>query len=138
MGGMIQSSLNTVWISHGWIQVSGSISIDMRSVRSVQSRLDELHLSGQYLRVSGVDGDPNEAASHGLKPGEWGAWQGWIRMLNKASIICFFVHLMEDDVDISDMFPKLVQDELLRGLLALAESCLYGCLCLPATMFSLA
>ncbi|MCB4408002.1 hypothetical protein [Synechococcus sp. MU1642] len=84
----------------------------------VQSRLAELHLSDQYLRISGVEGDAKEAASRGLKPGEWGAWQGWIRMLDQASRSSSpFVHLMEDDVDISDLFLKLVQDDLLLGLL---------------------
>ena len=40
-------------------------------------------------------------------------------MLDKASqSSASFVHLMEDDVDISDLFLKLVQDDLLLGILA--------------------
>ena len=65
----------------------------------MQSRLAELHLSGQYLRISGIEVDADEAASRGLKSGEWGVWQGWIRMLDKASqSTASFVHLMEDDL----------------------------------------
>ena len=97
------------------------LNLDRCEERAIwmQSRLAELHLSAQYLRISGVEGDANEAASRGLKPGEWGAWLGWIRMLDQASQSSApFVHLMEDDVDISDSFLKLVQDDLLRGLLA--------------------
>ena len=85
----------------------------------MQSRLAELHLSDQYLRISGVEGDANEAASRGLKQGEWGAWLGWIRMLDQAGqSYAPFVHLMEDDVDISDSLITLLQDDLLHGLLA--------------------
>ena len=85
----------------------------------IQNRLAELDLLEKYLRISGVEGDASEAASRGLKPGEWGAWQGWIRMLDQASQSSTpFVHLMEDDVDISDSFLKLVRDDLLRELLA--------------------
>ena len=96
------------------------LNLDRCEERAIwmQSRLAELHLSDQYLRISGVEGDAHEAASRGLKQGEWGAWQGWIRMLDKAGqSSASFVHLMEDDVDISDMFLSLVQDDLLRGLL---------------------
>ena len=40
-------------------------------------------------------------------------------MLDKASqSSASFVHLMEDDIDISDSFSKLVQDDLLLGILA--------------------
>lgn len=86
---------------------------------SIENRLTELDLLEKYQRISGVDGDACEAASRGLKPGEWGAWQGWIRMLDQASqSTTLFVHLMEDDVDISDSFLKLVRDDLVRELLA--------------------
>ena len=97
------------------------LNLDRFEERAIwmQSRLAELHLSDQYLRISGVEGDANEAAPRGLKPGEWGAWLGWIRMLDQASKSSApFVHLMEDDVDISDSFLKLLQDDLLHGLLA--------------------
>tara|TARA_B100000674_G_scaffold63079_1_gene43761 strand:- start:113 stop:901 length:789 start_codon:yes stop_codon:yes gene_type:complete len=97
------------------------LNLDRCEERAIwmQSRLAELHLSDQYLRISGVEGDANEAASRGLKQGEWGAWLGWIRMLDQAGqSYAPFVHLMEDDVDISDSFLKLVQNDLLRCLLA--------------------
>ena len=96
------------------------LNLDRCEERAIwmQSRLAELHLSAQYLRISGVEVDANEAASRGLKPGAWGAWQGWIRMLDQASQSSApFVHLMEDDVDISDSFISLVQDDFLCGLL---------------------
>ena len=97
------------------------LNLDRCEERAIwmQSRLAELNLSDQYLRISGVEGDANEAASRGLKPGEWGAWLGWIRMLDQASKSSApFVHLMEDDVDISDSFLNLVRDNFLHGLLA--------------------
>ena len=97
------------------------LNLDRCGERAIwmQKRLAELHLSEQYLRISGVEGDDKEAASRGLKRGEWGAWLGWIRMLDEASQSSApFVHLMEDDVDISDSFAKLVQDDLLHGILA--------------------
>jgi len=85
----------------------------------MQNRLGELGLSLQYQRVAGVEGDDAEASFRGLKSGEWGAWQGWIRMLNRASQSSApVVHLMEDDVDISDSFLKLIADDLLFGLIA--------------------
>lgn len=85
----------------------------------MQSRLGELGLSAQYQRVAGVEGDAAEASCRGLKLGEWCAWQGWIRMLEQASqSSAAVVHLMEDDVDISDSFLKLVEVELLHELLA--------------------
>ena len=97
------------------------LNLDRCEERAIwmQSRLAELNLSDQYLRISGVEGDANEAASRGLKPGEWGAWLGLIRMLEHAiHSSAPFVHLMEDDVDISDSFLKLLHDDLLYGLLA--------------------
>ena len=85
----------------------------------MRNRLGALCLSDKYQRIAGVEGDHAEAVSRGLKPGEWGAWQGWIRMLDHASqSSAAVVHLMEDDVDISDSFLRLVDDDLLRGLLA--------------------
>ena len=85
----------------------------------IQSRLGELDLSMHYERVSGVEGDVSEASCRGLKSGEWGAWQGWLRMLSRASQSSApIVHLMEDDIDISDSFLRLVEDDLLCGLIA--------------------
>tara|TARA_B100000674_G_C37725558_1_gene861841 strand:+ start:129 stop:917 length:789 start_codon:yes stop_codon:yes gene_type:complete len=84
----------------------------------MRNRLSELGLSVHYRRVAGVEGDVNEASCRGLKPGEWGAWQGWIRMLDRASqSSASIVHLMEDDIDISDSFLRLVEDDLLSGLI---------------------
>ena len=83
----------------------------------MQKRLGELGLSVHYQRVAGVEGDVAEASCRGLKQGEWGAWQGWIRMLDRASqSSASVVHLMEDDIDISDSFVRLVEDDLLNGL----------------------
>ena len=85
----------------------------------MRNRLGELALSGQYQRVAGVEGDVAEASCRGLKPGEWGAWQAWIRMLDRASqSSAAVVHLMEDDVDISDSFLRLLEDDLLCRLMA--------------------
>ena len=97
------------------------LNLDRYDERAIwmQKRLAELHLSSQYTRISGVEGDDKEAASRGLKPGEWGAWLGWIRMLDQASQSSApFVHLMEDDVDISDSFLRIVRDNFLHGVLA--------------------
>ena len=97
------------------------LNLDRCEERAVwmRNRLGELALSGQYQRVAGVEGDFAEASCRGLKPGEWGAWQGWIRMLNRASQSpAAVVHLMEDDVDISDSFLRLIEDDLLCGLMA--------------------
>ena len=85
----------------------------------MRNRLGELALSGQYQRVAGVEGDVAEASCRGLKPGEWGAWQGWIRMLDRASQSpAAVVHLMEDDLDISDSFLRLIEDDLLCSLVS--------------------
>ena len=85
----------------------------------MRNRLSELGLSVHYQRVAGVEGDVAEASFRGLKPGEWGAWQGWIRMLDRASQSSSpVVHLMEDDIDISDSFISLVEDDLLSSLIA--------------------
>ena len=97
------------------------LNLDRYDERAIwmQKRLAELHLSSQYIRISGVEGDDEEAASRGLKPGEWGAWLGWIRMLDQASQSSApFVHLMEDDVDISDSFLSLLRENFLHGVLA--------------------
>ena len=84
----------------------------------MRNRLGALCLSEQYQRIAGVEGDVSEAVSRGLKPGEWGAWQGWIRMLDRASqSSAAVVHLMEDDVDISESFLTLVEDDLLSSLM---------------------
>ena len=84
----------------------------------MRCRLSQLGLSVQYQRVAGVEGDIAEASCRGLKPGEWGAWQGWIRMLDRASqSSASVVHLMEDDVNISGLFLKLVEDDLLYCLI---------------------
>lgn len=85
----------------------------------MRNRLSELGLSVRYQRVAGVEGNVAQATCRGLKPGEWGAWQGWIRMLDQASqSSAAVVHLMEDDVDISDLFLGLVEDDLLCELMA--------------------
>ena len=69
----------------------------------MRNRLGALSLSEKYQRIAGVEGDVSQAVSRGLKPGEWGAWQGWIRMLDRASqSSAAVVHLVEDDVDILD------------------------------------
>jgi len=97
------------------------LNLDRCGERAVwmRNRLSELGLSVQYQRVAGVEGDVAEAACRGLKPGEWGAWQGWIRMLDLASQSSApVVHLIEDDIDISDSFLGLLKDGLLSSLIA--------------------
>ena len=84
----------------------------------MRNRLGALCLSEKYQRIAGVEGDVAEAVSRGLKPGEWGAWQGWICMLDRASqSSAAVVHLVEDDVDISGSFLRLVEDDLLLSLM---------------------
>lgn len=66
-------------------------------------------LCSLYTRVSGVLGDPDQAQGLGLKPGEWGAWLGWMSLLRcAAKSSSSMVHLLEDDTEITDHFKSLL------------------------------
>ena len=86
----------------------------------MRNRLSGVGLSIHYRRVAGVEGDVNEASCRGLKPGV-GRLAGLVRMLDRASqSSASIVHSMEDDIDISDSFLRLVEDDLLVVLLFVA------------------
>ena len=84
----------------------------------MDSQLKRLGINSAYTRIPGVVGCAEEAVRYGLKPGEWGAWQGWLRLLRAAaSSNAPIIHLLEDDVEISPVFSDFLQWHELKASL---------------------
>jgi len=92
----------------------------------ILEQLNRLDIASLYTRIEASQGAPNKAKERAINgpwkgtPGkkEWGAWKGWLKMLEAAhKTDADVLHLIEDDVKITKDFLKLVNWRKLKPLL---------------------
>ena len=89
-------------------------------------QLNRLGIKSHYSRIEASHGTPTKAKELGIRgpwkgtPGkrEWGAWKGWLQMLKAACRAdADVIHLMEDDIEITPEFLKLINWSKLKSTL---------------------
>ena len=105
------SSISLDQLAGFWLNLKSDHDRDA-SIRSQLSRLGSIH---RYQRIDGIIGDPNEALQRGLKPGEWGCWQGWMSLLDHAAKQNTpIVHLLEDDTELDPTIYETLQEPIVQ------------------------
>ena len=86
---------------------------------AMRANLTALGLDNRYYRFEAGQGKPGEAAERGLTEGEAGAWWSWLQLLDEASRSeAAIVHLLEDDIELTEGLEVLLHWDGLHGLLA--------------------
>ncbi len=85
---------------------------------SILEQLSRLGITSLYSRIEAPYGESKKAKELGLKEGEWGAWMGWLKILKAAyKSNANVIHLIEDDIIITEDFLKLISWSGLNTLL---------------------
>jgi hypothetical protein len=97
--------LNVAEFKGFWLNLASATS----RAEEMGLQFRQLGLENLYERVEGGAPAPGVASGRNLKPREWGAWLGWLRLLEHAyQSRCDLIHLLEDDTEITPGFLDLL------------------------------
>ena len=90
-----------------------STSTDRR--RKTEESLKSLGIHDYYSRYEAIQGNNDDAKRIGLSAGELGLWLSWLDLLQeeiKNENNYEYLHIIEDDVIISQAFAKLIRNHI--------------------------
>jgi GR25 family glycosyltransferase involved in LPS biosynthesis len=92
------------------------ISLPSSQARRTQIRkeIDRYHLAADYSFFNAVDGKLNHQANSQLHPGEEGLWQSVLTLIEEIRELGAqfdYLHIMEDDAELSEQFLKWSNQE---------------------------